>query len=76
MLEAFLTTLLKAISSLFGFLQQNQLVEAGENKVKVEQAKKETESVINADEARAEAATASATVPVTDSLPDDGFRRD
>lgn len=69
-------SLFSAIAGLFSFLQQNQLVKAGEDKVVAKQATKETEIVIKADEVRAQAKAIAATVPVSDSLPDDGFRRD
>lgn len=72
----FIKALFSAISELFSFLKQDELIRAGEDKVIAAQAPKETELVIKADEVRQEARTAAAAVPVTDSLPDDGFRRD
>jgi len=76
MLFSFIKSLFSAVSELFGFLKQNQLIQAGEDKVVAAQATKETEIVIQASKAREEVRAASAAVPIADSLPDDGFRRD
>jgi hypothetical protein len=73
---SFIKSLFSALSELFGFLKQNQLIQAGVDKVVAVQATKETEVVIQANKAREEVRVASASVPITDSLPDDGFRRD
>lgn len=72
----FLKLLFSAVGEFFGFLKQNQLIEAGETKVVAAQQKEEIKIVKQATEARTEAATAAASIPITDSLPDDGFRRD
>lgn len=68
--------LFKALSSIFGWLQQNQLIKAGQDGAVVTALEKKTHEIETAVAAREEARAESAAVPVTDSLPDDGFRRD
>ena len=72
----FLKTLLAAFSGLFSFLKQEKLIKAGEDSVKAAQATEEAELVIRTEEVRSEAKAAAASVPSSNSLPDDGFRRD
>jgi hypothetical protein len=64
------------LGEIFGFFKQNQLIEAGVDKAAVAQQKEDVIVLHKAEEARAEAAVAAAAVPIADSLPDDGFRRD
>lgn len=68
--------LFKALSSIFGWLQQNQLIKAGQDGAVVTALEKKTHEIETAVAAREEARAESADVPVTVSLPDDGFRRD
>lgn len=72
----FFKLLFSAVGEFFGFLKQNQLIEAGEIKAVAAQQKGEIRVVKEATEARAEAAVAASAVPLDVGLPDDGFRRD
>ena len=76
MIASLLASLLKAVQSIFGWLQQNQLVQAGRDGAAVSLEEKKTNEISIAVEAREAARADAARVPVTDSLPDDGFRRD
>lgn len=69
-------SLFKALSSIFGWLQQNQLIKAGQDGAAVSALEKKTHEIEIAVAAREAARNQSAAVPVSDSLPDDGFRRD
>ena len=73
---SFLSALFKALSGIFGWLQQNQLIKAGEAGAVAKQLEKNNHDVEVAIQAREETRARSAAVPVSDSLPDDGFRRD
>lgn len=73
---AFIKSIFSAIGELFSFLSQNQLVQAGIDKVTATQATKDKEIVIQAEEARDAARAAASAIPDDVSLPDDGFRRD
>ncbi len=72
----FFKTVFSALSEIFGFFKQNQLIQAGEDKVVAKQATKEIEIVIKANEAREDARADAGTILDSDVLPDDGFRRD
>ena len=72
----FLKGLLTALGEIFGFFKQNQLIEAGVDKVEAEQGKASVDVLIRAEKARDEARDMAAATPVTDSLPNDGHRRD
>jgi hypothetical protein len=76
MLWGLITALLKGLEEFFTVKQQGQLIEAGKAEATVENSQKEVSVVEKAVQARTEAAAANAAVPVADSLPDDGFRRD
>jgi hypothetical protein len=76
MFFSFIKSLFSALTELFSFLKQEQLIKAGEDKVIAKEATKEVAIVIKANEVREEARIAASAVPITDSLPDDGFRRD
>ena len=71
-----LASLFKALSSIFGWLQQNQLIKAGQDGATVSALEKKTHEIEIAVAAREAARLQSDAVPVSDSLPDDGFRRD
>lgn len=72
----FFKTIFSALSEIFGYFKQNQLIQAGEDKVVAKQATKEIETVIKANDAREDARATAGIISPLDSLPDDGFRRD
>ena len=72
----FFSALFKAISGIFGWLQQNQLLKAGEAVAVAKQLEKNNHDIEVALHAREDARARNSSVPVSDSLPDDGFLRD
>ena len=76
MFEALFSGLFKFLGGLFSFLQQNQLVTAGQDKEIAKNSQAEVEAIEDGIKARDEARAANAAIPSTDGLPDDGFRRD
>lgn len=75
MLFNFLKGIFSALSEIFSFFKQRDLIQAGADKVTAKQMKEERDVVIKAEEARMAAKSAAASTP-SGSLPDDGFRRD
>ena len=73
---SFLRSLFSAFGEFFGFLKQNQLINAGKTEVIATQQKEDAVVLEKANEARKEAALAAAASRSLGSLPDDGFRRD
>lgn len=71
-----LTYVAKGFSSLFQWLRERSLVKQGVEKQQHEDLKTTVEVLTKVNEARKEARDAAASAPATDSLPDDGFRRD
>lgn len=70
-----LSGLFEIFGGIFEWLKHNQLIKAGEAQAHVKQLEKNSKDVEIALEARDKARIANASVPVTDSLPDDGFLR-
>ena len=69
-------SLFAAINSVFSFLSQRQLVQAGKDSLAVEQGEKSADAVAQSIVVRDKAAVDASLVPIGNSLPDDGFRRD
>jgi len=72
----FFSNLFKSIGSLFAYFQQNQLVQAGQDKETAKNSQAEVVVITEGDKVREETSVANAAIPVTDSLPTDGYRRD
>jgi hypothetical protein len=73
---SFLLTLTKLLSSLANWLRETQLIKMGETKATEAALEAETIIIAKASEAREDARADNVHTPSTDSLPDDGFRRD
>lgn len=71
-----LTYIAKGFSSLFSWLRERGLIKQGVEKQQHADIQKTVEVLTKVNEARKEARDSAASVPTTDSLPDDGFRRD
>lgn len=71
-----LTYVAKGFSSLFSWLRDRGLIKQGTELQQHEDLKTTVEVLTKVNEARKEARDSAASVPATDSLPDDGFRRD
>lgn len=72
----FFSSLFKGLGSLFSFFQQTQMVQAGQDKETAKNSKAEVTAIVEGGKAREEARAANTAVPIADSLPTDGFRRD
>lgn len=75
-IASFFKSLFEALIGLFTWLQQGQLLRAGKKEAQADQLEEQAHEIKTAVEVRESVRTSNAAVPVTDSLPDDGFRRD
>jgi hypothetical protein len=73
---ALLLALANAPSSLMVWLQTRKLITLGEAQAAVQGLKKHIDDIERGNQARAEVRKRNAGVPQSDSLPNDGFRRD
>ena len=73
---AILLALANALASLMTWLREKELVSLGEAQAAVQGLKKHIDDIEKGNQARAEVRERNAGVPQSDSLPDDGFRRD
>jgi len=71
-----IAAVLNIFASLFQWLRERSLKQAGQIEAESKTLKDSLDTVVTADEARDEARVSNASVPQSDSLPDDGFRRD
>lgn len=71
-----LTYIGKSLSTFFSWLQQNQLIQSGRVEAEAAQLREKANELETATRVREEVRRRNSAVPVTDSLPDDGFRRD
>ena len=68
--------LLKLLDSLASWLRESQLIKQGQIQEQNKELKEEVKTVEVASQTREEVKSSLRNVPITDSLPDDGFRRD
>jgi len=73
---ALLTTIAQGFGSLVSLIRESNLKKQGKEEAENALLKQETEVLGKAIEARQEARIANGAVPESDSLPDDGYRRD
>lgn len=73
---SFFTTLLSTLAGFFGWLQQGQLLDAGEARATARNLETQVKDIEQAIEIREEIRSLNSSVSQSDSLPDDGFRRD
>jgi mannose/cellobiose epimerase-like protein (N-acyl-D-glucosamine 2-epimerase family) len=73
---AVVLALVKALASLMSFLRERQLLEEWEARAAAEALRKHLDDIEKGKRARAEVRDRNSRVPKSDSLPDDGFRRD
>ena len=71
-----LSYIAKGFSSLFSWLRERSLLKQGMKEQQHEDLKATVEVLTKVNEARKEASDSAGTIPESDSLPDDGFRRD
>ena len=71
-----LTYIAKGFGLLISWVRDRGLIKQGVEKQQHEDLKSTVEVLTKVNEARKEARDSAASVPATDSLPDDGFRRD
>lgn len=69
-------TALSVISSLIAYMRERKLIKAAEDRLLKEILQEQLRLIDNADNTRKEAAARNAGVPASDSLPNDGYRRD
>lgn len=73
---SFFADLMKAIAAFVQWLQQGQLLKAGKLGAEAVQLEEQVREIETAVAVRESVRHVNSTVPVADSLPDDGFRRD
>lgn len=71
-----LNAIAKGFGSLVQWMRESSFIKQGQQQQQNSNLKEVIEAVKESNEARIEARTRSSTIPTTDSLPDDGFRRD
>jgi len=75
-LGSIFAALIRLFSSFVDLFRQNQLIKAGADGVIATTTTAEIKEIQDAVEVREKVRVSNSSVPVTDSLPDDGFRRD